>query len=89
MRVALCWEGILAISLSKAGYGSPLSWDCWRLQGLRILPRLSPIATPLLLAWFFPELELSQGIIESPLYSAITLQREMMGERHQVGRWLI
>jgi D-serine dehydratase len=48
---------------------------------------LERLAAPLLR--LFPELTSSQGIIESPLYSAAGLQRALMSDAHASGRWFI
>jgi D-serine dehydratase len=42
-----------------------------------------------LLATLFRELTASRGIIESPLQRVDELQRAMLGERHDLGRWYL
>lgn len=42
-----------------------------------------------LLSQLFHELKSTEGIIESPLYSADALQRAMMGQSNRTSRWLI
>lgn len=42
-----------------------------------------------LLAQLFPELAASGGIIESPLFPADSLKKELLGERRTAGRWFI